>query len=113
MKRTNKKFIEISGKMYHVYLVQNVSKFYDLKTLNECYNNCSEYKQSAYRNCVENTLEIEKHINAHSKWEYGVYSYNTCMFSFAANFYKDGELIATYYETRTRRELRVKEGVIV
>ena len=113
MKRTTKKTMQICDEFYTVISSENVQPLGAFKILSECYGKPSLWKQQIYDACCLRTFKIEKFLNAKAFCEFGVLSYNTCMFSFGANFYSlKGDLIATYYETKTRRELRVKEGVI-
>ena len=110
MAKTTKRTLEIGGTNFTVYERDELSPFTIKGDLSACYERPSNAKCAIYSSCVDRTLEIEKYFNAFC-YDFGVSSYNCMMFTYAANITKDGELIAVYYETKTRRELYVKKGV--
>lgn len=98
----------------HVYALKEVDEIHPLSIkgeLNECYGRCSIYKENAYRFCVDRVRDLQSFLKCDNCYDYGVNSFSCCFFTFGANFYRNGELIATYYETRTRREIVLKKGV--
>ena len=99
----------------YVYALNEVDEIHPLHikgALNECYGRYSIYKENAYRFCVDRVRDLQAFFKCDNCYEYGVNSYNTCFFTFGANFYREDELIATYYETSTRREITLKKGVM-
>lgn len=104
------KKLNISGYEFKVIERENLQGFDEFKTLFECYNKPSTFKQNAYKECIEIVNVIEDYFGVKSGWQYGVISHNVEVFTFGANIVKNGELIAVYYETKTRREIYVKRG---
>ena len=104
------KKLNISGYEFKVIERENLQGFCGFETLNQCYGKPSQAKQNIYRDCIKIVNAIEDYFGTNSVQDYGVVSYNIFMFTFGANIVKNGELIAVYYETKTRREIWVKKG---
>lgn len=102
--------LNISEYEFNVIERENLQGFDNFKTLFECYNKPSIIKQDIYKECIKKVNAIEDYFGGNSIEDYGVLSYNFNMFTFGANIVKNGELIAVYYETKTRREIWIKRG---
>lgn len=80
-----KKYIKIDGISFEVKNNLNVKNSYELKRLDDCYNNCSSTKNYVYN-------EWLKFVNNNGGgYHYGVASYNCMMFTFDAMIEFDGK----------------------
>lgn len=104
------KKLSISGYEFKIIERENLQGFDEFKTLFQCYGKPSKIKQDIYRDCIKIVNAIEDYFGTNSVEDYGVISYNVNVFTFGANIVKNGELIAVYYETKTRREIYIKKG---
>lgn len=110
MGKKSRKTLDIKGYNFNVIETENLQGFERFITLFECYNKPSKFKQEIYKKCLEITTIIEDYFDADVTFDCGVTSYNVNVFTFGANLTKNGELIAVYYETKTRREIYIKKG---
>lgn len=93
------------------------------RTLYDCYAHPSNSKIIAYNYCVIIVHTIIKSIRSAYEqcsyddylsfgYDYGISAFNTNMFTFNANFYKDNILIGRLHCTHTKTELELADDYI-
>lgn len=97
-----KKRIEINGENYTLYLRENAIPLeIKCENLNGCYTSYSSLKLAAFNSCVEREKAIADLINVVCYCG-GIYSSAVRRFTYATNFFKNGKLIAVYYDSSTK-----------
>lgn len=88
------------------------------RTLYQCYARPSVYKVRAYEDCIRIVHQIFDIItsncsrNSCEYYQYGIPSYNTNIFTFNANFYKDNNVIARLHCTNIKTEIEIADEYI-
>lgn len=97
-----KKLIKINGENYTLYLRELATPLeIKCENLNGCYNSYSPMKLAAFNECVEREKTIADLINSVCYCG-GIYSKSITRFTYATNFFKNGKLIAVYYDSSTK-----------